>query len=239
VRNQYVDKRSGYAFIRNQDDFFACSLRMHLGKYSPALCGFHYRINGSKTPLAEPKLNVKCLATGLFQQGYDLGAWEGFLLRDSEGNAYFPDMTTNPEVQWLDNGIEMTAQNEHLICTKTIQLIGSGIEWSYKLTVKKDFASCEHILPLLLTDGRNNTRIERRTEQGWKLSFAGKRYEITCDACDNTISTPEAVYANENNLSLARSLQSVSGVSTNLSLVVSGSIQAGDELTWKTRLEEY
>ncbi|MDF2649739.1 MAG: hypothetical protein K0Q73_5544 [Paenibacillus sp.] len=238
LKNQYKDLRSGFAFVRDNNDFLGINLRMHHGKYSPALCGFHYRINGTKTPLAETKLNVKSLATALFQQSYDLGAWEGFLLKDAEGSMYYPDMTDNPEVQWVDNGIEMTAENEHLICRKTIQLIGSGIEWSYKLTLKKDFVSCEHIIPLLLTDGRNGTRIERRTDNGWKLSYAGKKYEIACDACDNRILTPEAVYANENNLSLSRSLQSVSGVSTNLSLIVSGPLQANNEITWSTKLIE-
>ncbi|MBW7456288.1 hypothetical protein ACFOLF_29070 [Paenibacillus sepulcri] len=238
ANNQYMDLRSGYAFIRSHDDFFAVSLRMHLGKYSPALCGFHYRVNGSKPPLAEPKLNVNGLAAGLYQQSYDLGAWEGFLLRDAAGNLCFPDMTSNPEVQWLDNGIAMTAQNEHLVCRKTISLIGSGIEWTYQLKVNKDFVSCEHILPLLLTDGRSGTRLEARTGHGWKLSYGDAKYEISCDACDNIIRTPEAVYSNTNNLSLSRSLLSVSGVSANLSLVVSGPLKAGDECSWTTRFVE-
>ncbi|GGD53493.1 hypothetical protein [Paenibacillus nasutitermitis] len=238
VNNQYLDLRSGYAFVRSGDDFFACSLRMHVGKYSPALCGFHYRLGGTKPPLAEPKLNPANLAPGLYQQGYDLGAWEGFLLRDVEGTLYYPDMTVNPETEWLEKGIAMTGQNEFLKYRKTIALTGTGIEWTYRLKAKRDFVSCEHILPLLLTDGRDGTRIEKRTEHGWMLSYAGRRYEISCDACDNTIRTPDAVYANENNLSLSRSLRSVSGVSANLSLVVAGPRQAGDEWTWTTRLVE-
>ncbi|RXZ83238.1 hypothetical protein EBB07_07900 [Paenibacillaceae bacterium] len=238
VRNQYMDLRSGYAFIRSGDDFFACNLRMHRGQYSPALSGFHYRLNGNKPPLAEPRLNVKRLAAAHLHQGYDLGVWEGFLLRDADGNQFFPNMTTNPEVKWIDNGMEMTVQSESVACTKSIQLVDSGIEWRYELRVLRDIVSCEHILPLLLTDGRHHTAIQRRTAHGWELSSAGRQYEIICSACDNSIRTPEDVYSNENNLSLERSLHSVSGVSASLSLLVSGPLRAGDELAWSTKLVE-
>lgn len=238
VRNSYVDTRSGYAFVRNGDDFFAVSLRMHHGKYSPALCGFHYRIGGNQLPLAEPRLNPSRVAAQPYYQGYDLGAWEGFLLRDAEGQAVYPDMTETAAVEWVDNGIVMTVETEKLVCRKSIRLTGSGVEWTYALQAKQAFVSCEHILPLLMTDGRHGTRIERRMEHGWELSYAGRSYKIDCDACDNVIRTPDAVYSVQNNLSYERSFHSVSGVSASLSLLVSGPLQAGEELTWKTELTE-
>lgn len=236
--NRYADPRSGYAFVREGEDFFGVSLRMHHAKYSPALCGFHYRIGGRKVPLAEPRLKPDRLAGELYTQGYDLGAWEGFLLRSAEGKLSFPDMTETADFEWVECGIAMTARSEAAECRKTIRLTGSGVEWTYELRALKPFESCEHILPLLMTDGRNGTRMERRLERGWDISFAGRRYTIDCQACDNAIRQPEDVYSPENNLSYERSLYSVSGVSANLSLKVSGPLQPGDKRVWRTILTD-
>lgn len=239
--NRYADARSGYAFVRDGDNFFGVNLRMHAAAYGPALGGFHYRIGGRKPPLAEPRLNPRRPAGTAYYQGYDLGAWEGFLLRGaggSEAEWTYPDMRETAEVEWTDGGVALTARGDKLECRKTIRLTAAGIEWSYALKALQPFASCEHILPLLLTDGRNATRIERRTAHGWELSHGGRRYAIECRQCDNAIRAPEDVYAPRNNLTYERSLLSVSGVSANLSLAVSGPLQAGDTLVWQTVLAD-
>jgi len=232
--SRYADLRSGYAFYRNGDDFFAAALRMHHAKYSPALCGFHYRVGGVKPPLAEPRLNPNRPAGTIYFQGYDLGAWEGFLLQTADGKKFIPDMTGTADVEWLDDGIVMTSRGEAAECRKTIRIAGGTIEWRYELKVRQAFASCEHILPLLLTDGRNGTRIMRRKTHGWELAHGGRRWEISCDRCDNTIRTEEDVYSPRNNLTYERSLHSVSGVSANLSLAVSGPLAAGETIRWRT-----
>ncbi|MBO9608818.1 MAG: hypothetical protein J7639_22880 [Paenibacillaceae bacterium] len=237
AHNQYADLRSGYAFVRAGDDFFAANLRLHHGKYGAALSGFHYRLGGVKPPLAESKINPKRIAATPYFQNYDIGVWEGYLLRDAEGGCAYPDMTATPEVEWVDRGIAMTVEDDNVACRKTIRLTGSGIEWSYKLTAKRAFVSCEHIIPLLMTDGKNGTRLERRLANGWLVSYAGRRYEIASAACDNALRTADAVYSVQNNLSYERSLLSVSGVSAQLSLVVSsGPLAEGDELAWSTTL---
>lgn len=236
ARSSYVDPRSGYAFVRSGDDFFGVNLRVHHGQYAPALCGFHYRLQGQQTLLAEPRLNPQRVAGTVYYQGYELGPWEGFLLRDEQGNAVYPSSRKTPATEWVEDGITMRAETEQYSVTKTIRLTGAGIEWTYTIKAHQAFKSCEHIVPILMTDGKNGTRIERRLDNGWRMSYAGRTYEIVSDECDNVIRTPEDVYAVENNLSYERSLYSVSGVSANLSMRVSGALQAGEELTWRTVL---
>ncbi|MEF3313290.1 hypothetical protein PV433_30845 [Paenibacillus sp. GYB004] len=219
----FVDKHSGYAFYRGgpgSANFFGCTLRMHNRKYAPAMQGFHFRLAGQRLPLAEPRLPE-------YQEVSDRtlrdGVWEGFAVTDDNGVLHIPAITGNVEVRPSDNGFTMTLETGLLRCEKTIAISDSGIEWSYALTALQPLRSCQHVVPLLVHDGRNALEIASQGG-GLRLRFAGRMYLLEC---------PEAVSLDMN---LYRSLLSVSGVSAQARAVVAGPLQAGDTVRWTTSL---
>lgn len=219
----FVDKHSGYAFYRNGPEganFFGCTLRMHNRKYAPAMQGFHFRLAGQRLPLAEPRLPE-------YQEVSDRtlrdGVWEGFAVTDESGVLHFPAAVDNVEIRPSDDGFTMTLETGVLRCEKTIAISDSGIVWSYVLTARQRLRSCQHVVPLLVHDGRHALEIASQ-ESGLLLHFADKPYRLEC---------PEALSLD---MDLHRSLLSVSGVSAQARVVLAGPMQAGDSVRWTTSL---
>ncbi|MBP1992225.1 hypothetical protein [Paenibacillus eucommiae] len=222
------DEDSGYAFFRRGEDFFACTLRMHHREYAPAMQGFHYRLGGRALPLAEPRLTgYQQSKTSQVQEG----VWEGYLLNrepgdlgetdrstgscDSIGSAkpteesglaepVYPNSKVNAELTTLANGFQLTNEIEALRCVKKIQLLEDGIALDYQLALKRTFHTCEHVISLLVHDGKHVLRIRQESTQRLTMSFGSECYTLEC------------AQAASMELRLERSLLSVSGVSAQL-----------------------
>ncbi|MCZ8510877.1 hypothetical protein O9H85_00160 [Paenibacillus filicis] len=220
--SQFIDVQSGYAFIRRGFDFFGCTLRMHNRKYVPAMQAFHVRLADCRLPLAEAKFEGYRQKD---QRFLSEGVWEGYLLTDNEGHKHFPDMTENVQVITTRDGIEMETENEFLYCKKLIALLCNGIEWNYTIKPKRDFLSCEQVLPILLHDGKEGSQVIEKSAQMLHIHYGERKFALSCSA-SKQIGT-----------SLHRSLLSVSGVSTKAHLKIEGFCNVGAELRWSTRLE--
>lgn len=221
--NHFVDYDSGYAFYRREGDFFGCSLRLHDMKYIPALQGFHFRIKGKETPIAEPKLlkNNDLLNTFLMNS-----LFEGYILKDSEGKLYYSDSTKNATIKELEYGFEFSYDDEVISCRKKIQIIDNKIEWEYNLTPKRDFIKCEHVLPIIVYDGRNSLKSKILSNKTINVHFNNSQYQISCNnARKITVSVEEP-----------RNLLSVSGVSTLIKIYITNSLQTNKSIQWKTSL---
>lgn len=219
--NHFIDPQSGYAFVRRENDFFGCALRMHERKYAPAMQGFHFRLDGQPLPIAEAAF----LGYGQRDQTFLInGVWEGFLLKDEGGQLYYPDVSENVGVVEVDNGIEMTFDTADVHCQKRMTLSGKGIEWRYTLTPKRPFAFCEHILPVLVYDGTNGIRVTSHDAQHIEFTYGDRHYVLT---------NQDAVHMN---LSLKRSLTSVSGVASLVHMKVGETLQPDQAIEWRTVL---
>lgn len=205
--NRYVDAASGYAFYRRGDAFFACTLRMHNRRYTPALQGFQFRLGGRALPLAEPRLpgGAADIARRL-----DEGVWEGYLLRRADSGAAYPDTTRNAAVSAAEDedGFTLVLEDAHVRCTKAIRLLADGFAWDYRLELLQPIVSCEHVLPLVVHDGRHALHVREDSPQRLTLAWAGDRYALECDA------------AVRMGMRLERSLLSPSGVAAQLRIAL-------------------
>jgi len=218
----FADPESGYAFFLRGDRFFGCALRMHNRRYVPALTGFHYRLGGVRFPLAEPKFN------GFRAKGEQFlfeGIWEGFLLKDEDNRYVYPDAQHNAAVERLDDGIRLTLDTEDLNCVKEIRLSERGIRWIYRLTAKRRFASCAHVLPLLVYDGKEGLRVVEKSQRQLELNFAGRTFSLSCDGAAKLA------------MSLKRSLLSVSGAAALVTAPVADELPVNGSIAWETRME--
>ncbi|CAG7596142.1 hypothetical protein PAESOLCIP111_00070 [Paenibacillus solanacearum] len=218
----FIDEDSGYAFFRKGMHYMACSLRMHNRKYAPAMQGFHYRMSGIRFPLAEPRFKAADVDNRQFLAE---GVWEGFLLKDAAGALYFPDSTDNVDAQFTDVGIELLLDTPQYRCTKRISTVENGFSWRYRIELKQDFADCRHVLPFIVHDGRNGTKVLEKSATRMDVAYRGQRFTLTCSRSDQI------------GMQLYRSLLSVSGAAANVHAVITGPYEAGAVLEWETRLQ--
>ncbi|CAG7618895.1 hypothetical protein ACFQI7_03020 [Paenibacillus allorhizosphaerae] len=218
----YIDEDSGYAFYRKGAHYFACSLRMHNRKYAPALQGFHYRLSGCRLPLAEPRFKVIDADNRQFLAE---GAWEGFLLKDESGTLHFPDSTDNANAQFTDTGVELVLDTVQYRCTKHISAVENGFSWRYRLELKQAITDCWHVLPLIVHDGRNGTKVVEKSASRMDVAYQGQSFSITYSR------------SSQIGMQLHRTLLSVSGAAANVHAVITGPYEAGAVLEWETRLQ--
>lgn len=217
----FIDFDSGYAFIRKDKNFGGFALRMHQGRYMPAMTGFHYRFSEHPVPIAESKLDINSeIENRLFLDGI----WEGFLFKDSEGSLVIPDSTQNAETVMLENGIQFHYEDKNLICVKSTIILGDEIEWKYKITPKRNFVSCTHIVPLIYFDGINGLRVLEKSANTINLYYSGNQYQLSCNS------------ARQVDVLLERSLLSISGVSTKASIPIKTIPQENQTFEWRTSL---
>ncbi|MBO9606493.1 MAG: hypothetical protein J7639_11100 [Paenibacillaceae bacterium] len=221
AQNRFADPQSGYAFVREDDNFFGCTLRMHVRRYTPALQGFHYRVGSVQLPMAEADFRA-CGDIGA--RGAGDAIWEGYLLEDAAGRRAVPDSTRNADFRWLADGVYLTWEDDALVGAKTIRLLADGICWSYRLVPKRKFLSCVHYVPLLLHDGMHGARFTNQGTGRLGIGFAGNQFLLECRS------------ARSIDVSLDRSLHSVSGVAANTAIGVSSAAAVEGVWEWSTML---
>ncbi|WP_147433545.1 hypothetical protein [Paenibacillus ginsengarvi] len=217
-----IDAESGYAFYRCGLHFFGCTMRMHNRQYAPVMQGFHFRLDGRKVPVAEPRLSSPYRLSAKRDRD---DVWEGYAITDEAGLVHVPDMTHNVQLTAESDGFRMRYADERLSCEKTITIGDDGIAWHYVLEVKQALRSIDHVLPLVVHDGRNPLRIAETPESGVLLLRTGDqsftlRYEGTA--------SPE--------MELHRSILSVSGISAKVYARASGPLQPGHIVRWSVKL---
>ncbi|MBS4200628.1 hypothetical protein KHA93_13400 [Bacillus sp. FJAT-49732] len=219
----FIDIESGYAFYKKGKNFYGCSLRLHEKKYIPSMQGFHFRLNGKETPLAEPKLLEN---TDPFNRYLMNSLFEGYILKDTLGKQYFSDSVDNARINQLDYGFELIYEDDLLTCQKRIQVYENKIEWDYTMTPKVDFVDCEHVLPIVVFDGKEGIKSRVLSNKTMNLFWRESQYQISCNKSRKiTLSVDQP-----------RNLMSVSGVSTLLKIRINSNIFANQTIQWKTTL---
>lgn len=182
---QVTDEESGYAFFRARTHSFGAVLRVHNRKYTPSMQGFHYRLHGKEIPLPEVRMPVKKDSKS---PDYVMeGVWEGYLLRDDKGQLFYPSSPNNINIKWIEQGVRMIYEDDHVYCEKTIECLNEGFRWRYKLKSKQGEVACYHIMPLLVHDGRDAAKVSLVTNQSFKIVFKGQSYLISCKQASNVI----------------------------------------------------
>lgn len=219
--SRVLDFHSGFAFIKRPGQSFASTLRMHSWKYTPAMQGFHYRLDGYPLPLAEPRLPAY---EARDQRFFADGVWEGVLLVDENGGYCFPDTAENVEAEVNATGISMHWQTEALDCRKEIVMLDRGFSWRYRLHLKRMIHSLQQRLPLLIHDGREGLRVREISRQQLVLSWAGQTYRLECGQASGI------------EIGLERSLLSASGVAASGIINIPIPSAIGTVIEWETRL---
>lgn len=220
--NRFIDRESGYAFVRSGYGFFGCTLRMHHRKYAPAMQGFHFRAAGCKLPIAEPRFDAYQQTDQRFLAA---GVWEGYLLKDETPRIYYPDTLENVKPDWIEDGVVMEQETGFLQCTKSIRLLENGIQWDYQLTPKRDFVSCEQVIPIVMLDGAEGTRVLENSPERMEIYYAGGRFELSCSASLKI------------GISLRRSLLSASGVAAKAHIYIADACKANETIRWSTTMK--
>lgn len=219
----FVDTDSGYAFYRSDGGFFGCTLRMHNRRYTPAMQGFHFRLQGERPPLAEPRLPDRSVPP---ERSIREGIWEGCWMTDESGTDHFPDFTTNAACSPIPGGFALLAEIDGVRCEKTLTVSSDRIVWQYALVAKQPVASCRHVVPLLVHDGRSALRVESLGVSRLRLEFAGRAYELACGEAESL------------DLELHRSLLSPSGVAAKACAVLPAPAEPGRLIRWTTVLRK-
>jgi hypothetical protein len=219
----FVDTDSGYAFYRSGGGFFGCTLRMHNRRYTPAMQGFHFRMQGERPPLAEPRLPDRSVPP---ERSIREGIWEGYWVTDESGTDHFPNFIDNAVCSPIPGGLVLLAGNDGIRCEKTVTVSSDRIVWQYALVAKRPVASCRHAVPLLVHDGRSPLRVESLGASRLRLEFAGRAYELAC--CE----------AESLDLELHRSLLSPSGVAAKVLAVLPAPAEPGRAIRWTTVLRK-
>ncbi|MFD0959107.1 hypothetical protein [Paenibacillus chungangensis] len=215
----YIDYGSGYAFYRQGDDFFGCTLRMHNRRYTPAIQGFHFRLAGQKMPIAEPRLPG---STASAERAVQDGVWEGFLLLDQEGNVHYPNALSNAEAVPAEDGLTLISEGEWVRCSKTITMRNGVLRWRYQLIMKRPITSCQHVIPLVVHDGRHPLRVMAKEECLLLMQHDNRSYELRCDDASSI------------RMELNRSLLSASGASAQVCIHIAESLAADSVIEWET-----
>ncbi|MEK4055168.1 hypothetical protein MHB84_16330 [Paenibacillus sp. FSL F4-0087] len=212
----FVDEESGYIFFRQGKSFFGCSLRMHSHKYVPSMQGFHYRVGGKRMPLLEPRLNIDAASDSIF---------EGYIIKGYNGEIIYPDSIQNASYSVVDNGIDLYVEDSSICVNKSIRIFENEIVWNYKIKANKDLLSCEHIIPILLNDGKHEAKLFKRSDNTVNIYFDGSQYQLTCNRSLN------------NSISLHRSLCSTSGIGSVNSFRITSNIKRDQVIEWRTSIK--
>jgi hypothetical protein len=221
-----VDADSGYAFHRQADHFLAVNLRQRsAAEGCLPMEGFHLRLDGQPTPLAEP--------AGRFDSGVSPaqltnGVFEGWLAHEPSGTWHtlaFPQVAIQSEDC---EGITLLGENERFCCEKRFSFGSSSLRIAYTLTPKVELDQLLHALPICMENGRDALSVRSISPQTANFLFAGRRYQLVC---------PQA---RAHRLLTGRSLSSVSGVATRLQYtLLSAPHSAGQPICWHVELTHH
>jgi len=145
------------------------------------------------------------------------------MLIENDKLAIAPEFTHNAAFAWLEDGISFTWDDDRLAGVKSIRLLPDGIRWSYRLLPRREMASCVHVVPLLVHDGKHAACFGECGPNRLDIGFAGERYALIGEGADGI------------RVSLDRSLRSTSGVAASAAIEIKPP-QAGGYWEWHTEL---
>ncbi|MBN1535583.1 MAG: hypothetical protein JW908_02540 [Anaerolineales bacterium] len=223
-KHLYCDQSSGYAFYHKEKNFLAINLLKRSVSSQPLpMEAFHIRLNGMAIPLAEPycdrsrTFEINCINDQLF---------EGYVYKTSAGDWKIPCFEKTEISVKADQEIILKSQDENCFATKSIHMVDSIFSVSYQVLPHNEISQILQTIPLCVTDGKNDLRINKVTDRTINLLFGNQNYQLLC---------PQAVTCT---MLTDRSLKSVSGVSTRLQFLIdSKAITADNKYHWNWQLE--
>ena len=222
-KNTLIDEESGYVHIRRGKSSTGISLRRHqggfFGGYCPATGLFNLVLGGGGSrPLPAPCYRSGGLGIALPTRKSLLsnnGVYEGFRANRG-GVSWGPDSTENASVMEEGDRLILAQSHRGIDTVKSIRLLDESLEIAYRFRIERKLDGLLVTYPMLLSDGRTETELEIRGPVV-TFSFGEERYRLSC----------AEGYAWHHDQE--RHLLSSSGITSQLYVVVGGSIGKGEE----------
>lgn len=223
-KNIFYDYSSGYAFFHKDSNFLAVNLlKRSASTQQLAMETFHLRINGMATPLAEPffdqskAFDIRKVNDQLF---------EGCVVKCEDGNWQIPIFEKAEILKTSGEEVVLKSENDLCSIKKTIQISNTHFSISYQLKPQNKISQILQTLPLCVSDGQSDLRINKLTEKTANLLFGNQNYQLRC------------LQSTRSELLMERSLKSVSGVSTRFQFLIDAIPRnEGDDIQWQWELE--
>ncbi len=211
-----VDREAGYAFLRNRGGYCGVALRDHAGVYTPGMGGFHYTLPGVLLPLAESRMSGA------------VPVRDGIAFR-RDGMMHYPEFPADVEASGTAaGGVTMSGTDERFgRISRKIAVDDRTVSWecSWDAAPEWRMAVPVQLLPVIVNDGRNQLRVRSLGAAALELSFAGSVFRLHCEGARKT------------GLSLARSLDSVSGLCAEIQIELPPPEEQQACRSWRTVLE--
>jgi len=223
-KDLYYDHSSGYAFFHSGRNFMAVNLMNRTVNTQPIIAEcFHIRLNGLSMPFAEPFFD----RSKTFKlQEVNGQLFEGCVFKREKGDWYIPVFEKAYIYKNSVDEIVLKLENEDCSLIKTIHINDNKFSIFYLVKPKIELLQILQTIPLCMSDGENDLRINKLTEKTINLLFGNLNYQLRC---------PQSMGGS---LLLDRSLKSVSGVSTRFQFIIDAKPkQEETDIQWLWELE--